>query len=116
MESESDFGGNSEDEEDDDFGKTFERAEDTPEGDDGDGDGGGGAGYGGKGSGDINGEDITFSESAIPVRPRRKVGRGCSRASCLPGMYAFCWETQVLLFHWSFFMLDWARRQVLMFD
>lgn len=81
MESESDFGGNSEDEEDDEYAKAFDRAEDTPHGDedgdeDGDGDGdGGGAGYGGKGSGDINGEDVTFSDSAIPVRPRRKVGR-----------------------------------------
>lgn len=81
MESESDFGGNSEDEEDDDYATAFDRAEDTPDGDgdeDGDGDGGGGGGYGGKGSGDINGEDVTFSDSAIPIRPRRKVSRGSS--------------------------------------
>lgn len=80
MESESDFGGNSEDEEDEDYTKPFDRAEDTPDGD-GDGDDygngdDGGAGYGGKGGGDANGEDVTFSDSAIPVRPRRKVRRG----------------------------------------
>lgn len=81
MESESDFGGNSEDEEDDNYAEAYERAEDTPDGDgdeDGDGDGDGGAGYGGKGIGGINGENVTFSDSAIPVRPRRKVGRGGS--------------------------------------
>ena len=89
MESESDFGGNSEDEADD-YATAFDRAEDTPDGDgdgdgdedgDGDGDGGDGGGYGGKGSGDINGEDVTFSDSAIPVRPRRKVGQGSSSRS-----------------------------------